>query len=407
MNSKYNKISLLGKYFRLSKQPPIFDRGDKEFLFDQNNKTFIDLACGSGTTILGHNNQFINKSIKKKIDYGILHTGPHFISSIHQKYFNILSSFFKNKFNVFNMATNGSEATETALKLAFHHTGKKKIIYFSGSYHGRTGYSLLSSDMKGINKEIFKNKNFILCEYNNLDNFKKIFDINKKDLAAVIIEPIQATSGFNFSNKKFLQSIQKLIIKNNSLLIFDEVWTGFGKTGHNFAYEYFKVVPDILILGKSIGGGMPLGLIAFKNSINHQFPGSQSSTFQGNIISINTSYFFIKYLKKINYLKKIKNIENFFNNQKNIFDTFEFVNNFKGIGFMWGIEIDNSFFSDNDYTNTIRMKLLKKGLITWECGYKSNVIGLIPPLCISKTSLQNSINIIYKTFKEINNTHKV
>ena len=407
MNSNYKKISLLGKYFRLTKKPPIFDRGDKEFLFDQNNKTYIDLACGSGTTILGHNNQFINNSIKKKIDNGILHTGPHFISSIHQKYFDELSSFFRNRFNVFNMATNGSEATETALKLAFHHTGKKKIIYFSGSYHGRTGYSLLSSDMKGINKEIFKNKNFSKCEYNNFDDFKKIFERNKKDIAAIIIEPIQATSGFNFSNKNFLKSIQKLTSKNNSLLIFDEVWTGFGKTGYNFAYEYFNIVPDILILGKSIGGGMPLGLIAFRNDLNHQFPGSQSSTFQGNIISINTSYFFIKYLKKIDYLKKIKNIENFFHNKKNIFDSFEFVNNFKGIGFMWSIEINNSFFSDNDYTNSIRLKLLKRGLITWECGYNSNVIGLIPPLCISKKSLNKSISIIYKTFKEINNTHKI
>ncbi|MDB2636099.1 aminotransferase class III-fold pyridoxal phosphate-dependent enzyme [Alphaproteobacteria bacterium] len=401
LNTKYQNISGLGKYFRLSNSPPVFRHGDREFLFDENNKMYIDLACGSGTSILGHNNKYINKNIKNIIDEGVLHTGPHFISSMHLKYFTELSNFFKNKFDIFNMATNGSEATETALKLAFHHTKKNKIFYFTGSYHGRTGYSLLSSSMKGINKNIFKNKNFIECKFNDIDDFKKKYEIHKKDLAAVIIEPIQATSGFNFSNNNFLKSIKTLTKKNNSLLIFDEVWTGFGKTGFNFAFEYYDIIPDIIILGKSIGGGMPLGLIAFNKKINHYHPGAQSSTFQGNIISINTSYFLLKHLKKIKYLIKIKKIENFIANKKQFFKSFKFVKDFKGIGFMWGIEIDNSFFSDDDYTNKIRKDLLEKGLITWECGKQSNVIGLIPPLCISNKSLNRSFNIIFETFKEL------
>jgi len=317
------------------------------------------------------------------------------------KYFTELSNFVKNKFDIFNMATNGSEATETALKLAFHHTKKNKIFYFTGSYHGRTGYSLLSSSMKGINKNIFKNKNFIECEFNNIKDFKKKYEIYKKDLAAVIIEPIQATSGFNFSNNNFLKSIKTLTQKNNSLLIFDEVWTGFGKTGFNFAFEYYDIVPDIIILGKSIGAGMPLGLIAFNKNINHYHPGAQSSTFQGNIISINASYFLLKYLNKIKYLKKIMKIQNFFSNKKEYFKSFRFINDFKGVGFMWGIDIDNSYFSDDDYTNKIRKVLLDKGLITWECGKQSNVIGLIPPLCISNKSLNDSLNIIIETFKEL------
>ena len=400
-NTKYQNISNLGKYFRLSYTPPVFCHGDKEFLFDENNKKYIDLACGSGTTILGHNNQYINKNIKKKIDKGIIHTGPHFISSIHLKYFTELSVFFKKKFHTFNMATNGSEATETALKLAFHHTKKNKIFYFTGSYHGRTGYSLLSSGMKGINKKIFKNKNFIECEFNNINDFKKNYEKYKNDLAAVIIEPIQATSGFNFSNNKFLKFIKKLTNKNKSLLIFDEVWTGFGKTGFNFAYEYYDVIPDIIILGKSIGAGMPLGLIAFNKNIDHYYPGAQSSTFQGNILSINSSYYFLKYLNKIKYLKKINQIQNFISNKKKYFKKFNFVNDFKGIGFMWGIEINNSFFSDDDFTNKIRILLLDKGLITWECGKKSDVIGLIPPLCISNKSLNESFDIIFDTFKQL------
>ena len=403
---KYNNISRLGKYFRLSEKPPIFEKGEKEFLYDQYNKMYLDFACGSGTTFLGHNIEYFKKGFNNVLNKGIIHTGPHFVSSIHIKYFKKLNIFFKKKFNIFNLATNGSEATEIALKLAFQNTNKKKIIYFDGSYHGRTGYSLLSSDMKGLNKRFFISKNFIKCKFNNINDFKKIFNKHKKDLAAVIIEPIQATSGFNFVDRKFLKIVSNAIKKNSSLLIFDEVWTGFGKTGYNFAFEYYKQTPDILILGKSLGGGLPLGLIAFKNTLNHKFPGVQSSTFQGNILSINNSHLFLNYLKKYNYLKKVRYIEHFFKEYINIFNKYEFVEEFRGVGSMWGIEIKNSR-QYRDLTNKIRSNLLNDGLITWECGKNSNVIGLVPPICISIKSLKMATNIIFNTFDEVLKTrHK-
>ena len=401
VNFNLKTLSGLGKYFKLSKKPPIFLYGKKEFLIDTNKKKFYDFACGSGTTMLGHNISVLNSKIKKNIDKGIIHAGPHFITSSHINFYDQLSKFLKYKFNIFHTATNGSEATETALKLAFHHTKRKKIIYFDGSYHGRTGYSLLSSDMKGINKNYFNNKNFIKCEFNNIRDFKKKFDKHKKDLAAVIIEPIQGTSGFIFSNKKFLQYLYKCLRNCPALLIFDETWTGFGKTGFNFAYELYKIIPDVLILGKSIGGGLPLGLIAFNKNINHNHPGAQSSTFQGNVLAVNNSYNLMKYLDKIDYLRKVKKIESFYKKKNKILNSYNFVKSFRGIGTMWGIEIDNKYFKDRDFTNKIRSLLLENGLITWECGKKSEVIGLVPPLCVSDKSLQGSLNIILKIFNEL------
>jgi len=403
MNKPFKNIANLGKYFRLSNTPPLFVKGKNEILYDTNNKKFIDLACGSGTSILGYKNTNVIKSLKKTLDQGITHLGPHFLSKIHLKYLKELSSFFLKKYEIFNFATNGTEAVETALKVAFHHTKKKKILYFTGSYHGRTGYSLSSSDMKGKNKEFFTNNNqFIKCKFNNESDFINKFNKYKNDLAAVIIEPIQATSGFNFVDKKFLSHIKQIISKSNTLFIFDEVWTGFGKTGHNFAYEYFKVTPDIVILGKSIGGGLPLGVVAMKNKIKNSFPGAQSSTFQGNILSIQNSYFFLKELRNINYLKKIKELEDFFNFHRRNLIRYKFVNDFRGIGSMWGIEINNKYFKKKDMTNQIRSTLLHKGLLTWECGIDSNVIGLVPPVVISKINLNKSMNLIYEAFNELN-----
>ena len=399
----YNNISNLGKYFRLSKSPPIFIRGQNEILIDKKNNRYLDFACGSGTTVVGHNNKYINEKLKKVFSKGFFHSGPHFLTNYHIEYVKKLKNFLNNDFTLFNFATNGSEATETALKLSFHHSNKNKIIYFDGSYHGRTGYSLSSSGMKGINKYFFKNKNFISCKFNNIDDFKNKFYKYKDDLAAVIIEPIQGTSGFIYSEKKFLKEIRKITFKNSKLLIFDEVWTGFGKTGHNFAYNYYKITPDILILGKSLGNGFPLGVVAFSNKINHDFPGAQSSTFQGNIISINSSLILMKYLEKINYLLKIKKIEKTMSNEINKLKKFKFIREIRGMGFMWGIDVNNNYFSKKDYTNIIRSKLLKNKLITWESGLDSNVICLVPPITVSIASIKSAFKIIDKTFNEIQN----
>ena len=397
----YNNISNLGKYFRLSKSPPIFIEGQNEILIDKKNNRYLDFACGSGTTVVGHNNKYIKDNLKKVFNKGFFHSGPHFLTNYHMEYIKKLKNFLNNDFTIFNFTTNGSEATETALKLSFHHSNKNKIIYFEGSYHGRTGYSLSSSGMKGINKYFYKNKNFISCKFNNIDDFKNKFYKHKDDLAAVIIEPIQGTSGFIYSEKEFLNEIRKITFKNSKLLIFDEVWTGFGKTGHNFAYNYYKITPDILILGKSLGNGFPLGVVAFSNKINHDFPGAQSSTFQGNLISINSSLIFMKYLEKIDYLNKIKKIEKIMKYETNKLKKFNFVKEIRGIGFMWGIEINNNYFSTNDFTNVIRSNLLKNKLITWESGFNSNVIGLVPPITITITNIRKAFRIINQTFNAI------
>ena len=126
VNFNLKTLSGLGKYFKLSEKPPIFLYGKKEFLIDTNKKKFYDFACGSGTTMLGHNISVLNSKIKKNIDKGIIHAGPHFITTSHINFYDQLSKFLKYKFNIFHTATTGSEATETALKLAFHHTKRKK-----------------------------------------------------------------------------------------------------------------------------------------------------------------------------------------------------------------------------------------------------------------------------------------
>ena len=142
MNNKSNfdYVSKLGKYFKLSGKPPLFTYGQDEFLFTAKKKKFLDFSCGSGTTILGHKNLHQINNLKSKIDIGLFHTGPHFMSPIHLKYLKEFKTFINNDFSVFNTTTNGTEASEAAFKLAFHHTKNKKIIYFEGSYHGRTGY---------------------------------------------------------------------------------------------------------------------------------------------------------------------------------------------------------------------------------------------------------------------------
>ena len=122
----YNNISNLGKYFRLSKSPPIFIKGQNEILIDKNNNKYLDFACGSGTTVVGHNNKYITKNLKKIFNKGFFHSGPHFLTNYHIEYIKKLKKFLNNDFSLFNLATNGSEASETALKLSFHHSSNER-----------------------------------------------------------------------------------------------------------------------------------------------------------------------------------------------------------------------------------------------------------------------------------------
>lgn len=227
------------------------------YMYRPDGSKVIDLISGVSVSVLGHNHPDVVKAVKNQVDkYMHLMVYGELIQTPQVELAHILNSILPENLNSVYLVNSGSEATEGSVKLAKRYTGRTKIIAFKNAYHGSTNgaLSLLGNDY-------FKRNYFPLLpgvsfiEFNNAEDLLKI----NSETAAVIVEPIQGEAGIVMPENDFLKLLQSRCKETGALLIFDEVQTGFGRTGKMFAFEHYGVVPDILNLAKAFGAGMPLG----------------------------------------------------------------------------------------------------------------------------------------------------
>ena len=394
------KLSSGTKNFSLTDKPPIFETGVGAVLVDDKSNTYFDFASGSGTTALGHGNKSLLDAVQEQLRAGIFHIGPHFNTGIQADFYSELSSFLPPELSRFHPSISGSEAAEIAIKSAMHFTGAKQFLGFSGGYHGRTLGALAVSGEKGKNASLgpFHPKAHILPfpeKRNGLSETLEKYD--EKQLAGVIIEPIQATAGLKFVDKQSLIKLREFTAKNKIPLIFDETFTGFCRTGKMFGYQHFDVKPDIIILGKALSAGFPAGLvISTEEILTFWEKGTQSSTFQLNPVAAAASVFFLDQIKKHGLLNNISLQSEQFNNLLKDFVDFKNVTDVRGIGSFWVIE-----FSSSDLNKNARKMALQNGLITWECGEFGECLGLVPPLNMEPYIIEHACSILRKSILEI------
>jgi glutamate-1-semialdehyde 2,1-aminomutase len=301
---KYSKNFLLSgqsasarwnDYFQ---RPVYFKRGDGAYVYDMDDNKLIDMCISHGASILGHNNRKINQAIKKATKIGML-------CAYETKYQTELAEKLCTMIpcsDVCRFSCSGTEAVMHSIRLAREYSGKNLILKFEGHYHGLSDYlqyswSPVLKDMgtysnpksvpfsggipEGIKKYIK------VIPFNDLEILEKTIEELKTNLAAVILEPINYNQGCIVPDLKFLKSLRYLTKKNNILLIFDEVLSAF-RTGTDCAQGYFKVIPDICVIGKSVGGGTPISVIAGRRSIMEHFKPigacSHSGTYNGHLI---------------------------------------------------------------------------------------------------------------------------
>ncbi len=281
------------------------------YIKDYDNNIYIDTAMGGGSFILGHSQNSIQKSIKKQSKKGILYTMPNF--KTHK-----LSELLKQvvpHFDRFVFCSTGSEATMRAIRIARAFTNRKKIAIFSGGWHGSHDLLLIDDSYNGKEskpEKILKSNgtlantldNVILLPYNHKEAFKIIKD-NKDDLAMVFIEPAQGSNPRD-DMKLFLTKLRKITEKYNILLGFDEIITGF-RVALGGGQEYYNIKADIATYGKSIGGGLPLAVVAGKKKIMDSIKNGNEDnkkgifmggTFSANPLSVVASISTLKYLIK-------------------------------------------------------------------------------------------------------------
>ena len=329
--------------------PIFFKKAKGAYLFDADNNKYIDYIGSWGPMIMGHSNPKIVNAISKQLKLGSSYGAPTSIESETAK----LIKQCVPSIEKIRMVNSGTEATMSAIRLARGYTKRDKIIKFDGCYHGHVDSLLIKAgsgvstfglpDSPGIPNELAKKT--LSCEFNNKEEFLKVFNKIKGDLAAVIVEPVAGNMGFIPGDKSFLKLLRKKTSENKSLLIFDEVMSGF-RVSLGGAQELYKIKPDLTTLGKVIGGGLPVGAFGGKKKIMDFLapngPVYQAGTLSGNPLAMAAGSMLIKLLIKTNPYKKLEDkAANLLQGMKNVFDANDIPFSVNQLGGMFGF-----FFSE-------------------------------------------------------------
>lgn len=394
-------LSSATKTYAVTDNPPTFVSAHGAWLTDAEGKRYLDFACGSGSTNLGHNHPAIMAAVNAQLASGITHVGPHFHAGVQTRLYKLLRSVLPSGLHRFHPATNGTEAVEAALKAAMHHTGNGAFLAFEGSYHGRTLGALAVSAAKGQNEALGSlTPETVFLPYGcGIEELEQAIG-NSPPLAGIIVEPVQATNGMVIPPSGFLKTLAGLAASRQIPLIFDEVFTGFGRTGRLFAFEHDGVTPDLLVLAKAFGGGFPGGLVAGREDIMTSWkPGTQSSTFQLHPVTAVAAMASLEGVLGDDVLTNVEQIEQWMRQSGADLSDDPSVACFRGLGAMFGVEIvDRDGKPDQVRTKAIRATALKAGLITWECGSHGHVIGLVPPLNAGKEEIAEGFKILHRAF---------
>ena len=273
--------------------PIFFEKAEGAYLFDADGNKYIDYIGSWGPMIMGHSHPEIVNAIKNQAELGTSYGAPTSLES------DVASIIIENVPSIekIRMVNSGTEATMSAIRLARGFTNRNKIIKFDGCYHGHVDSLLIKAgsgvstfglpDSPGIPEDLAKHT--ITCPYNDIEAFIQIFNSVKDDLATVIVEPIAGNMGFVPGTLEFLQTIRAYTESNDSLLIFDEVMSGF-RVSLGGAQEIYNIKPDLTALGKVIGGGLPVGAFGGKKEIMNYLapegPVYQAGTLSGNPLAM-------------------------------------------------------------------------------------------------------------------------
>ncbi len=291
--------------FKSVKTDPIFiEKAKGAKITDIDGNEYIDFVASWGPLILGHANDNIVSAINEAAAKGTSYGAP---TKIETEMAELICEMMPSVEKV-RMVNSGTEATMSAVRLARGYTGRECIVKFIGNYHGHGDYFLIKAgsgaltfglpDSPGVTEG--NAKDTLLAEYNNIESVEKLFAERGNEIAAVIIEPVAGNMGVIPPNQGFLQSLREITTKHNSLLIFDEVITGF-RLAKGGAQEYYDVMPDLTTMGKIIGGGLPVGAYGGRKEIMDKLapegPVYQAGTLSGNPLAMSAGIAMLKTLK--------------------------------------------------------------------------------------------------------------
>ena len=372
------------------------EKAEGIYLFDVNGKKYMDLISGVGVNNIGHCHPKVVKAVQVQVEkYMHLMVYGEYIQSPQARFAKELSNLLPKLLNMVYFVNSGTEANEGALKLAKRFTKRTHIISCKNSYHGSTHGSLSVSGnetKKNAFRPLLPDVHFI--EFNNENDLNLI--TNKT--ACVIIEPIQGDAGVRLPSENYLKKLKERCTSTGALLIFDEIQTGFGRTGTLFAFEHYQVVPDILTLGKAIAGGMPMGAFIANQEIMKTLSFDPMlghiTTFGGHPVNCAAGLANLEVLKKENLIEKVEQKGQLFETLL----THPLIKEIRRKGLFFAIEM-----ADFEIVQKVVKECLKRGVIGFWFLSSNNSFRIAPPLTITEEEIEKSSRIILESIAEAAN----
>jgi len=364
-------------------------KADCATLYDAAGKEYIDLIGGISVANIGHRHPKVIEAIQKQLDaYLHIMVYGEFVEAPQVQYAKLLTEYLPSALNAVYFTNSGAEAVEGAMKLAKRVTNRTQIIAFNHSYHGSTQGALSI-----IGDEYWRNAfrpllpDVLHLEYNSFASINEI----TAQTACVITETVQAEAGILAPTKEWMQALRKKCTETGTLLILDEIQAGFGRTGKLWGFEHFDIVPDVLLLGKALGGGMPLGAFIADKKLMDAFTDNpvlgHITTFGGHPVCCAAGMAGMKALLEEGWIGTVKGKEELFTSLL-VHPKIKAVRSF---GLWMAVEFDS--FETN---KQIIDKCIAAGVLTDWFLFASDCLRISPPLIISEEQIEKACEIIVK-----------
>ena len=364
-----------------------FERAEGVYLYDKDGRGFIDLISGIGVSNLGHGNQRVINAIKEQVDkYMHLMVYGEYVQTPQVRFAEKLISLLPDSLESVYFTNSGAEAVEGALKLAKRYTGRQQILAFKNSYHGSTQGALSvmgNEEFKQAYRPLLPGISF--ARFNYLDDLGLI----TTETACVIVETVQGEAGVRVPDTAYLQALRKRCDETGALLILDEIQAAFGRTGKLFAFEHFDIVPDILLLAKALGGGMPVGAFVSSRQVMSVLTENpilgHITTFGGHPVCCAAGLAALEVLLGESLIASVEEKERHFRKLL----VHPRIKEVRGKGLMLAVE-----FESFDLNKKIIDRCIENGVITDWFLHCSNSMRLAPPLIITHEQIEKACGVI-------------
>jgi len=394
MPTNWTEIESKYYMFVVRRQPVVIAKGEGTKVWDVDGKSYLDFTSGWAVNNIGHCHPAVSTAVSNQAQT-LMQTSNQFYTVPQLQLAEILAE--NSCLDKIFICNSGAEANEGACKLArkygkLNRNGANEIITAFNSFHGRT-MGMIAATGQPHYQEAWQPlaPGYVNVDYNNIDAIK---NATSEKTCAVLLEPLQGEGGVNIPDEGYLRLVREWCDKNNLVLIFDEIQTGFGRLGTLFGYEYFGVEPDVITLAKGLGGGAPIGAFMAKDKFCTLEPGDHGSTFGGNALTCSAAYASTKFIIENDIPTKAQKMGEYFTKGLNeLKEKHDVVKDIRGVGLLIAMEF-NSEITPKVVGACNELGLLLNPL-------KPNAIRFMPPLTVSENEIDQALGILEKAISQV------